>query len=182
MCSSDLAEFEHFRVRGVFEQANGFRQPRVPYTITSGEPREPTTPPANPSLPLEGIRILDLTMVWAGPVGTRLLADMGAEVIKVESARSWDMLRSLHFLGGTTERWWNKSAYFNHNNRNKYACTLDLQTERGRELLMRTPMKRFGCAEELIGAAVLLASDAASFITGQCLVVDGGFLASGVNS
>ena len=56
------------------------------------------------------------------------------------------------------------------------------ETERGRELLMRTPMKRFGCAEELIGAAVLLASDAASFMTGQCLVVDGGFLASGVNS
>jgi len=56
------------------------------------------------------------------------------------------------------------------------------ETERGRELLMRTPMKRFGCPEELIGAAVLLASDAASFITGQCLVVDGGFLASGVNS
>jgi NAD(P)-dependent dehydrogenase (short-subunit alcohol dehydrogenase family) len=56
------------------------------------------------------------------------------------------------------------------------------ETERGRELLGRTPMKRFGCAEELIGAAVLLASDAASYIAGQCLVVDGGFLASGVNS
>jgi NAD(P)-dependent dehydrogenase (short-subunit alcohol dehydrogenase family) len=55
-------------------------------------------------------------------------------------------------------------------------------TERGRELLMRTPMKRFGDASELAGAAVLLASDAASFITGQCLIVDGGFLASGVNS
>jgi NAD(P)-dependent dehydrogenase (short-subunit alcohol dehydrogenase family) len=56
------------------------------------------------------------------------------------------------------------------------------ETERGRELLTRTPMKRFGCADELMGAAVLLASDAASYITGQCLVVDGGFLASGVNS
>jgi NAD(P)-dependent dehydrogenase (short-subunit alcohol dehydrogenase family) len=56
------------------------------------------------------------------------------------------------------------------------------ETERGRELLMRTPMKRFGCPEELIGAAVLLSSKAAGFITGQCLVVDGGFLASGVNS
>jgi NAD(P)-dependent dehydrogenase (short-subunit alcohol dehydrogenase family) len=56
------------------------------------------------------------------------------------------------------------------------------ETERGRELLMRTPMKRFGCAEELIGAAVLLASEAASYITGQCITVDGGFLASGVNS
>lgn len=56
------------------------------------------------------------------------------------------------------------------------------ETERGQELLMRTPMKRFGSAEEVIGAAILLASDAASFITGQCIVVDGGFLASGVNS
>lgn len=55
-------------------------------------------------------------------------------------------------------------------------------TERGREFLMRTPMRRFGTPEELAGAAVLLASDAASFITGQCIVVDGGFLASGVNS
>ena len=56
------------------------------------------------------------------------------------------------------------------------------ETGRGQELLMRTPMKRFGCLEEVVGAAVLLASDAASFITGQCIVVDGGFLASGVNS
>jgi NAD(P)-dependent dehydrogenase (short-subunit alcohol dehydrogenase family) len=55
-------------------------------------------------------------------------------------------------------------------------------TERGRELLTRTPMKRFGMLTELVGAAVLLASDAASFITGQCIAVDGGFLASGVNA
>lgn len=55
-------------------------------------------------------------------------------------------------------------------------------TERGRELLLRTPMRRFGKSEELVGAAVLLASDAASFITGQSLAVDGGFLASGVNT
>jgi NAD(P)-dependent dehydrogenase (short-subunit alcohol dehydrogenase family) len=54
-------------------------------------------------------------------------------------------------------------------------------TERGRELLARTPMKRFGRPDELVGVAVLLASDAASFITGQCIAVDGGFLASGVN-
>ncbi len=55
-------------------------------------------------------------------------------------------------------------------------------TARGKELLMRTPMRRFGNPEELVGAAVLLASDGASFITGQCITVDGGFLASGVNS
>lgn len=54
-------------------------------------------------------------------------------------------------------------------------------TERGRELLTRTPMKRFGQIAELVGTAIFLASDAASFITGQCVAVDGGFLASGVN-
>jgi NAD(P)-dependent dehydrogenase (short-subunit alcohol dehydrogenase family) len=55
------------------------------------------------------------------------------------------------------------------------------ESERGREFLMRTPMKRFGKVEELAGAAVFLASDAASFVTGEILTVDGGFLASGVN-
>jgi NAD(P)-dependent dehydrogenase (short-subunit alcohol dehydrogenase family) len=54
-------------------------------------------------------------------------------------------------------------------------------TERGREFLMRTPMKRFGQLDELAGAAVFLASDAASFVTGHLLVVDGGIMASGVN-
>ena len=54
-------------------------------------------------------------------------------------------------------------------------------TPRGQELLMRTPMARFGKAEELVGAAVFLASEAASFVSGVVLPVDGGFLASGVN-
>jgi NAD(P)-dependent dehydrogenase (short-subunit alcohol dehydrogenase family) len=56
-----------------------------------------------------------------------------------------------------------------------------IETSRGQELLVRTPMKRFGDADEVVGAAVYLASDAASFTTGQVLVVDGGILASGVN-
>jgi NAD(P)-dependent dehydrogenase (short-subunit alcohol dehydrogenase family) len=55
------------------------------------------------------------------------------------------------------------------------------ETQRGQEFLTRTPMGRFGKVEELAGAAVFLASDAASFVTGEVLVVDGGFLASGVN-
>ena len=56
-----------------------------------------------------------------------------------------------------------------------------LKGPRGREFLTRTPMRRFGRTEELVGAAVYLASDASSFVTGQLLVVDGGLLASGVN-
>ncbi|MEP6918129.1 MAG: SDR family oxidoreductase [Acidobacteriota bacterium] len=56
-----------------------------------------------------------------------------------------------------------------------------LDGPRGQEFLVRTPMKRFGKLEELAGAAVYLASDAATFVTGQLIAVDGGFLASGVN-
>jgi NAD(P)-dependent dehydrogenase (short-subunit alcohol dehydrogenase family) len=55
------------------------------------------------------------------------------------------------------------------------------ESERGKELLVRTPMGRFGKTEELVGAAIYLASDASAFVTGEILVVDGGFLASGVN-
>jgi NAD(P)-dependent dehydrogenase (short-subunit alcohol dehydrogenase family) len=55
------------------------------------------------------------------------------------------------------------------------------ESERGKELLMRTPMGRFGKTSELVGAAIYLASDASTFVTGEILVVDGGFLASGVN-
>lgn len=55
-------------------------------------------------------------------------------------------------------------------------------TERGKEILMRTPMARFGDPNELAGLTVLLASDGVTFLTGQCIAVDGGFLASGVNS
>jgi NAD(P)-dependent dehydrogenase (short-subunit alcohol dehydrogenase family) len=54
-------------------------------------------------------------------------------------------------------------------------------TDRGRELLLRTPMNRFGHAGEVAGGVIYLASDAASFVTGEILVIDGGYMASGVN-
>jgi NAD(P)-dependent dehydrogenase (short-subunit alcohol dehydrogenase family) len=54
-------------------------------------------------------------------------------------------------------------------------------TPRGEELILRTPMGRFGKAEEIAGAAIFLASEAASFVTGEIVAVDGGFLAGGVN-
>ena len=59
--------------------------------------------------------------------------------------------------------------------------SLIMGTPRGEELVLRTPMRRFGEAKELAGTAVFLASEAASFVTGEIVAVDGGFLASGVN-
>lgn len=56
-----------------------------------------------------------------------------------------------------------------------------LDSPRGKELILRTPKARFGTVEEVVGAAVFLASDESAFITGQVIAVDGGFLASGVN-
>jgi crotonobetainyl-CoA:carnitine CoA-transferase CaiB-like acyl-CoA transferase len=88
-------------------------------------------------LPLHDIRILDLTMAWAGPYGTRLLADMGAEVIKVESANNWDVLRALNGQRPDVDRVWDKSGYFNAINRNKYGIALDLGKPEGRDLFLR---------------------------------------------
>lgn len=88
------------------------------------------------SMPLSGLRVIDLTMVWAGPFGARMLGDYGAEVIKVEAPRQWDLLRSLGLIPRETPRWYNMSAYFNHNNRDKYAVALDLANPKGRDVLL----------------------------------------------
>jgi crotonobetainyl-CoA:carnitine CoA-transferase CaiB-like acyl-CoA transferase len=88
-------------------------------------------------LPLHGIRVLDLTMAWAGPYGTRLLADMGAEVIKIESVENWDVLRALNGQRPDVERVLDKSPYFNALNRNKYGCALDLSSPKGHDLFLR---------------------------------------------
>lgn len=92
-------------------------------------------------LPLLGVRVLDLSKVWAGPYCTRLLGDLGAEVIKVEGPGAWDMIRSLSLQPHTDTRAYNKSAYFNHYNRNKYGCALDISTPRGHELLLQLVAK-----------------------------------------
>ena len=89
------------------------------------------------TMPLDGVRVVDLTMVWAGPFGTRMLGDYGAEVIKVESPGQWDLLRSLGGIPRSEPKWFDKSAYFNHNNRDKYALALDLASDAGRDVLLR---------------------------------------------
>ena len=79
-------------------------------------------------MPLEDVRILELTSVLGGPLAGRLLADLGADVIKIEQPGSGDASRKLgpYFLNG-------ESAYFLGFNRNKRSVTLNLQTDPGRE-------------------------------------------------
>ena len=86
-------------------------------------------------LPFSGVRVLDLTMMWAGPYATRVLAEMGAEVLKIESPSAWDNIRTLIPLEGVEEPW-NASYYFNDYNRDKKSVALDLAQERGRELFL----------------------------------------------
>jgi crotonobetainyl-CoA:carnitine CoA-transferase CaiB-like acyl-CoA transferase len=90
-------------------------------------------------LPLAGIRVADLTMMWAGPYATRVLAEMGAEVIKVEAPRAWDNVRTL--IPVQAPEPWNASWYFNDYNRDKKSLSLDLAQPRGRELFLRLVAK-----------------------------------------
>lgn len=98
---------------------------------------------ADAPLPLSGVRIIDLTMAWAGPMAVRFLADMGAEVVKIEAASHMDRWRGGTFAQRGTDRYpdhtpgerpWNRSSFFNTQNRNKKSLVLDLKTAKGKEI------------------------------------------------
>lgn len=89
-------------------------------------------------LPLQGIRVIDLSMGWAGPLASRTAADLGAEVIKVESTGYPDWWRGANFTEAFyRDRLYEKNANFNLMNRNKLGITLDLTRAEGRELLLQ---------------------------------------------
>ncbi|HEY7270901.1 MAG TPA: CoA transferase, partial [Dehalococcoidia bacterium] len=99
-------------------------------------------------LPLEGLRVIDLTVVWAGPFGGALLGDLGAEVIKVDSTQRWDVItrgqnatiEAIRKNGGNVAddaQPWNLSANFNSVGRNKKSVTIDLTRQEGREVFYR---------------------------------------------
>ncbi len=88
--------------------------------------------------PLEGIRVIDLSKGWSGPLAARFCADMGADVIKVEDCRYPDWWRGWE----ATRQWVDEKEYekmpsFNSMNRNKLGITLDLTTDRGRDLVKK---------------------------------------------
>jgi len=111
--------------------------------------------PATAAGPLDGLRVIEVTANWAGPIGGRHLADLGADVIKIELATK-PATRSLAFTGGQVwPNFHHRSGYFNKLNRNKRAISLDLTTDRGKELFL-----------ELIRSAdVVLENNAARVMT-----------------
>jgi crotonobetainyl-CoA:carnitine CoA-transferase CaiB-like acyl-CoA transferase len=91
---------------------------------------------APPDKPLAGVRVLDLTRIWSGPLATRILGDLGAEVIKIEApdGRGGAIRRP---GGEMVDQPWNRQALFNKLSRNKKSISLDLKAESGREIFLK---------------------------------------------
>ena len=92
------------------------------------------------ALALDGVRVLDFSRIWAGPHATKLLADMGAEVIKVESTRAWDPHRMIAGSGNLPDGDpgpdpWNRSGWFNTLHQSKYGITVDIHHPWGKAVL-----------------------------------------------
>ena len=124
---------------------------REPTAQTAGDPEQPDRMPARgparrqsarrPTL-LGDIRIVDLTMGWAGPLATRQLADLGADVIKVESCQYFDWWRGWESTPESiAQKLYEQSTAFNTTGRNKLGITLDLTSRRGVDLLLRLVAK-----------------------------------------
>ncbi len=143
---------------------DGATNPRPPYRLGSGSPASPepapgsaSTPstrsapaggrsvrraswperPGAPALPFAGLRVLDMTAFWAGPLTGHLLALLGAEVIHLESASRPDGARLVGGVPQTEERFWERGPIFAALNTNKKSMTIDFSDPRGVELLHR---------------------------------------------
>lgn len=159
-----LLELDHPRQRGVFlrDPLDEFSLPRRPYLLDGstgdapqpapsvGQNNESPIPVRSPRpdgaadsvpLPLEGLKVLDLTAWWAGPSAAGILAALGAEVIHVESTRRIDGMRTAGGMFYSRPQWWEYSAFFLSANTNKYDVTLDLDRPEGRELALELAAK-----------------------------------------
>ena len=151
---------DHFEARRslVEDPRDGFLEPDRPYRFDPPLLRDPTpapalgehddiardrrdrpTPPSDAStpLPFEGLRVLDLTAFWAGPLPTHILGMLGADVIHIESTARPDGTRLLAGLRFSEPDWWEQSGIFSGLNTGKRSVTLDLTKEAGREVLRR---------------------------------------------
>jgi crotonobetainyl-CoA:carnitine CoA-transferase CaiB-like acyl-CoA transferase len=150
-----IPEFEQCVEREVYQSNpdGDFIQPRVPYKVTGVGPNPFTSAPHlgqhssdaswraplpsrlperdDPNRPLESIRILDLTAFWAGPAATQILGALGADVIKIESAKRPDGMRFNSMKRPSEPGWWEWSPVFQSVNTDKRSLTLDLTSEDG---------------------------------------------------
>jgi len=157
-----LPDIDHVRARDVFVEnpRGGFPHPRPPFrsSITDPLPVRPsprlgdhgelwmTPPPARTppgteaaaaALPLEGVRVLDLTAFLAGPIATEYLAWAGADTIKVESIQRPDPMRFSVLVEPGTDQWYEQGSIFLSVNLGKRSITLNLSDPRGRDLLLQ---------------------------------------------
>jgi crotonobetainyl-CoA:carnitine CoA-transferase CaiB-like acyl-CoA transferase len=146
-----IPDMEYMRERAVFVQnPAGFRQPRPPWLMSAARAapvgNAPTIGDADgeihwsrremaavgsSGLPLDGVRIVDLTAFWAGPSATHSLAAFGADVIKVESIQRPDGIRYSGGMRSDVDDWWEYGWLFHGVNTNKRSVTLDLQSVEG---------------------------------------------------
>jgi len=158
-----VPEFEQFAARGVFspEPDGRFIRPRLPYRlgrdtdapnllpVVAGEDSGSARPltadapaaaaadaDASP-LPMDGVRVLDCTAWWAGPVAPHLMGALGADVIKIEATSRPDLMRYASVRPPTEDRWWEWGPVYHGVNTNKRGITLDLTVDDGRELFER---------------------------------------------
>jgi crotonobetainyl-CoA:carnitine CoA-transferase CaiB-like acyl-CoA transferase len=160
-----ICDIDHFQARGVFvpNPRGGFAQPRSPLLL-SGSPVRPFGPapalgehteevlselasvPAversihqqsEPARPLDGLRVIDFTAFWAGPMGTQFLAAMGGDVVKVESVQRPDAMRFNSVSKPDDPLWYEKSAIFHGANVGKRSVAIDLGDPRGKELVLQ---------------------------------------------
>jgi crotonobetainyl-CoA:carnitine CoA-transferase CaiB-like acyl-CoA transferase len=155
---STVPHFEQFEARGVFgpSPSGRFPQPRVPFAVSGTSPRpfgpapelgqhtgtvdwptRPARPATEWALPLAGVRVLDCTAWWAGPVAGAALAALGADVVKVESTARPDPMRFSSTRRPAEDLWWEWCPIFHGANAGKRGVTLDLTTPDGVALFER---------------------------------------------
>ncbi len=159
---ANVTTFEHFRGRGTFveNRRDGSVNPRPPVRFGAARLRTPEpapglgadsieaflprrtpartgAPTASTALPFEGLRVLDMTSFWAGPLTGHLLALLGAEVIHLESAARPDGARLVGGVPQTEERFWERGPIFAALNTNKKSLTIDLSAPGGVDLVRR---------------------------------------------
>jgi len=152
-----IRDTDYVKERGAFvANPAGFHQPRPPWLMSRCAPASPgdTAPVGSgdgetlwesrtfgseslpPSLPLTGVRVIDLTAFWAGPAATHLLAAFGADVVKIESIQRPDGIRYTGAMRTDVDDWWEYGWVFHAMNTNKRSVTIDLGSERGRGLFI----------------------------------------------